>query len=115
MDRRGSVGPHRGAGPDPPWVRQGIRRRPQWGAMHAVTNPRILIEGDEATGTWYLLDCVTHAQENALKVLGVYDETYRRVDGTWRMSSMTLRFNWGENVGHVTPDNPMRILPRAEG
>jgi hypothetical protein len=50
-----------------------------------------------------------------LKVLGVYDETYRRVDGTWRMSSMTLRFEWGENVGHVTPDNPMRILPRAEG
>jgi hypothetical protein len=67
--------------------------------MHAVTNPRILIEGDEATGTWYLLDCVTHGQDNPLKVLGVYDETYRRVDGTWRMSSMTLRFKWARTSG----------------
>ena len=82
---------------------------PQWGAMHAVTNPRIRIDGDEATGRWYLLDCVTHGHGNPLKVLGIYDETYRRVDGQWRMSSMTLRFKWSEEVGHVAEDNPMRI------
>jgi hypothetical protein len=62
---------------------------------------------------WYLLDCVTHGHGNPLKVLGIYDETYRRVDGRWFMSSMTLRFKWSEEVGHVTEDNPMRIYRGA--
>jgi len=85
-----------------------------WTAMHAVTNPRIRIDGDEATGTWYLLDCSTVGFEQPLRVLGVYDETYRRVDGTWKMSSLTLRFKWSEVTGHVTPQNPMVRLPRRE-
>jgi SnoaL-like domain len=85
---------------------------PPWTAMHAVTNPRIRIAGDEATGTWYLLDCAT-VGEPPLRVLGVYDETYRRVDGAWKMSSLTLRFKWSENTGHVSDENPMkRLRPR---
>jgi hypothetical protein len=88
-----------------------------WTAMHAVTNPRIRISGDEATGTWYLLDCVTTVVEsNSLRILGIYDETYRRVDGAWKMTSLTLRFKWSHDIGHVTPDNPMRVLKRdSEG
>lgn len=85
------------------------RDAPPWMAMHAVTNPRIRIDGDGATGTWYLLDCAT-AGAQPLRVLGVYDETYRRVDGTWKMSSLTLRFKWSDEVGHVSEDNPMKTL-----
>jgi hypothetical protein len=101
-------------------IRRGYGRAyketPPWRAMHAVTNPRIKITGDEATGTWYLLDCTTlEPGMNPLRVLGVYDETYRRVDGVWKMSSMTLRFKWSDDVGQVSEDNPMRVLsPRAE-
>jgi hypothetical protein len=101
-------------------IRRGYGRAyketPPWRAMHAVTNPRIKITGDEATGTWYLLDCTAiEPGMNPLRVLGVYDETYRRVDSVWKMSSMTLRFKWSDDVGHVSEDNPMRVLsPRAE-
>lgn len=85
-----------------------------WTAMHAVTNPRIRIDGDEATGTWYLLDCSTMGFEQPPRVLGIYDETYRRDDGAWKMSSLTLRFKWSDATGHVSPDNAMVALPRRE-
>jgi SnoaL-like domain len=86
------------------------RDQPDWGAMHAVTNPRIKIDGDDATGTWYLLDCVTYGRQNPLRVLGVYDEEYRRVDGVWKMKRLTLRFKWSDDTGRVREDNPMQIL-----
>ena len=102
-------------------IRRGYGRAyketPVWQAMHAVTNPRIRITGDEATGTWYLLDCTTHGKgQSPLRVMGIYDETYRRVDGAWKMSSMTLRFTWSDEVGHVSDDNPMQMLrnPRSD-
>jgi hypothetical protein len=44
--------------------------------MHAVTNPRIRIDGDEATGTWYLLIARRWASSSRC-VLGIYDETYQ--------------------------------------
>jgi hypothetical protein len=91
------------------------RNAEQWTAMHAVTNPRIRIDGDDATGTWYLLDCTASgAGEPALGILGVYDETYRRVDGAWKISSMTLRFKWSNHLGRITPDTPMTLPPRRQ-
>jgi hypothetical protein len=92
------------------------REVPPWRAMHAVTNPRIRIDGDQATGTWYLLDLSTvGAHTEPMRVLGIYDETYRREAGGWKMSSMTLRFKWSEDVGHVSDDNPMRTLKPRNG
>ena len=87
---------------------------PPFGAMHCVTNPRIEIDGDSATGTWYLLDCTTHGEGPALNILAVYDETYRRVEGEWKYTSVTLQFKWSKHIGHVSDDNPMTIPPRAE-
>lgn len=97
-------------------IRKGYTRAydgaPTWGAMHAVTNPRIVIDGDTATGTWYLLDCTTHGDGPALNILAVYDETYRRVDGIWKYVSVALQFKWSSHIGHVSADNPMTVPPR---
>ena len=100
-------------------IRRGYGRAytdtPPWRAMHAVTNPRIRINGNEATGTWYLLDCSTVGFAQPLCVLGVYDETYAKVEGVWKMTSMTLRFKWSDEAGHITDDNPMKTLtPRVQ-
>ena len=87
----------------------------QFTAMHAVTNPRIRIEGDKATGTWYLLDCVLReSNENPLKVIGIYDEDYRREPEGWRIARLTLKFLWSAEQGRITPENPMRIPGRKE-
>ena len=80
-------------------------------AMHAVTNPRIRLDGDRATGKWYLLDLVLGpGDESPLKVVGIYDEDYVKVDGEWKMARLTLEFLWSADVGRVTPDNPMKRL-----
>jgi SnoaL-like domain len=83
-----------------------------WTAMHAVTNPRIRINGDAATGTWYLLDHNTKTAPGSTPtvVLGVYDEEYQKVNGEWKIASLTLRFKWSSQVGRVTSDNPMQML-----
>jgi ketosteroid isomerase-like protein len=88
------------------------RHGEQFTAMHAVTNPRIFVNGDEATGTWYLLDCSLREKDTPpLQIVGLYDEIYRRVDGEWRIHRLHLKFLWSSHLGHITPDNPM-TLPR---
>jgi len=89
------------------------RHGEQFTAVHAVTNPRIFVNGDEATGTWYLLDCTLRQKDiNPLQIVGLYDEIYRRVDGEWRIHRLHLKFLWSSHVGQITPDNPM-TMPRA--
>jgi len=62
-------------------------------------------------GTRHLLDCLTRGAD-PLQVLGVYDEQYRRINNTWKISTLTLRFKWSGDTGHITDDNPMKILKR---
>ena len=85
---------------------------PEFTAMHCVTNPRIVIDGDTAVGTWYLLDCMATGDGPALGILAVYDETYRRVDGEWKYTSVTLLFKWSRHIGHIDESSPMTIPPR---
>jgi len=97
-------------------IRKGYGRAyagaPQFGALHAVTNPRIVIDGDTAHGTWYLLDCAMRDRDTApLQIMGIYDEDYRRVDGDWKMARMDLKFLWSEHLGKITPANPMTMPP----
>jgi len=74
-------------------IRRGYRRAYQdaepWTSMHFVTNPRIAIEADTARGSWYLLNAVA-GSEQPVRLVGVYEDEYRRVDGSWRIASLTL-------------------------
>lgn len=66
--------------------------------MHAVTNHEINITGpDTAEGQCYLLDFVTgrEADQHPLLLLGLYIDTYVRVDGKWKISHTRLDVPWG--------------------
>jgi ketosteroid isomerase-like protein len=73
----------------------------EFATFHAVSNGSINVNGDTATGRFYLLDFVldTKASGNPLKMLGVYDDEYRREEGTWKISGIKLTFYWASHVG----------------
>jgi len=57
---------------------------------HTVTNPVVDVDGDTATGRWYLAlfsegdDGETGVQQ------ATYRDEFRRVDGEWRIESVTV-------------------------
>jgi len=56
--------------------------------IHQCHHPEIELDGDTATGTWYLYDKVL-VLEHGLMLTGAafYDDVYTRgADGTWRIS-----------------------------
>ena len=64
-------------------------------AVHMVMNPAIEVDGDTATGRWYLFQAATFqpaAKPAATALWGSarYDEEYVRVDGEWKFKSLRL-------------------------
>jgi hypothetical protein len=54
---------------------------------HRVTHPEIVIDGDEATGTWYLQDKVIVPEFDFLLIgAGFYHDRYRRTPDGWKIS-----------------------------
>ncbi|AYJ85486.1 nuclear transport factor 2 family protein (plasmid) [Sphingomonas paeninsulae] len=86
------------------------RDMPQFTAMHVVTNPRLAVTGNEAEGTWYLLDLtLREAHTNPLLLVALYEEKYRRIDGVWKYSFLKLNYLWSAEKGRITAENPMTI------
>ena len=65
-------------------------------AVHMVMNPIIEVDGDTATGIWYLFQACTYADGNqAVWGSARYDEEYVRVDGVWKFKHLKLSsFFW---------------------
>ena len=61
-------------------------------AIHYVMNPRIEVNGDKASGYWYLLEPCTMLEGGEQAVWGVakYEEEYARVDGEWKIRNLIL-------------------------
>ena len=60
--------------------------------VHLVTNERIEVDGDRATGRWSLLEPCTFSDGNvAVLGAGVYDEQYLRTDSVWKIARLELR------------------------
>ena len=70
------------------------KRRPF--AIHMVMNPIIEVNGDTATGIWYLFQPNTLAEGNrAVWGSARYDEEYVRVDGEWKFKNLRVTsFFW---------------------
>ncbi|MFL2503928.1 MAG: nuclear transport factor 2 family protein [Candidatus Azotimanducaceae bacterium] len=78
-------------------------------AMHHVTNHYIDILGpDTAEGRSYLHDVMTTVEPEGQPVVwyGLYDEDYRKVDGTWLISRSTLQFLWPQKMVTNTFEEP---------
>ena len=81
--------------------------------MHAVTNPIIQLNDDEATGKWFLIDLILGAgDENPLRIVAYYDDEYRRDRGRWRISRSDIRFIWTADTGRVLADES---IPKLRG
>lgn len=53
---------------------------------HRVTHPEIVVNGDEATGTWYLQDRVIAADFNFMLIgAAFYHDRYRRTSEGWKI------------------------------
>lgn len=58
--------------------------------IHQVSNALLKIDGDRATGRWYLWQpCVTGDQ--ALWLAGTYEDYYRRDAGAWHFERVDLQ------------------------
>lgn len=57
--------------------------------VHQCHHPELAVDGDTATGTWYLEDKVIITEQRMLLTgAAFYEDTYRReTDGVWRISS----------------------------
>ncbi|MFV0463904.1 MAG: nuclear transport factor 2 family protein [Nostocoides sp.] len=83
--------------------------------MHAITNPRIEVTGDQARGRWYLIDLhPAPGTWDPVRILGFYDDDFRRVDGTWRISRSSFVFHWVHpgtgHAGQVPSDDSLGTL-----
>ncbi|MBM4205932.1 MAG: nuclear transport factor 2 family protein [Gammaproteobacteria bacterium] len=63
-------------------------------AIHFFMQPEILIEGDNATCRWYLLEAATLLNSSAVWIAGTEDDHYQRVDEAWRISRMTVNLEF---------------------
>lgn len=65
--------------------------------VHMLTTPLIEIDGDRATGSWYLFGMVTSKTpdgEAARWVHGRYDNAYARVGEQWKISRLSYRYTF---------------------
>ena len=55
-------------------------------ALHQVGSGTLDIDGDTASGRWYLTEYTCDQEDNRGMVVGVYDDKYVKVDGSWYFS-----------------------------
>lgn len=74
-------------------------------AVHQVSNPLIEIDGNRATGQWFLWQPMVFG-EQAVWLSAVYEDQYVRVDGQWFYQHLKL------NIRMLTPfeEGPAKTL-----
>lgn len=65
--------------------------------MHNGHHPEITVDGDTASGIWYLQDIFVQLEHNQT-VMGsaLYHDEYRREDGEWRIAATGYERLWEE-------------------
>lgn len=64
---------------------------------HQPITPYIRVDGDRATGIWYLtgmITSVTPKGDEARWVQGRYDNEYVRANGSWKFSRLYFKYNF---------------------
>lgn len=78
--------------------------------MHNGHHPEITVDGDNASGLWYLQDIFINLEENTT-VMGsaIYEDTYVKVDGEWKIKTTNYERLW-EEIHPRSPD--IKLLAR---
>jgi hypothetical protein len=80
---------------------------------HRVTHPEIDVDGDEATGTWYLQDRVIVADFNfMLYGAAFYHDRYRRTPDGWRICATGYQRTYEVNMSTEAITN-FKVKPGA--
>ncbi len=75
--------------------------------MHHAHTPEIEVDGETAHGTWYLHDVFVNLEDDTtLEGSALYDESYAKLDGGWRIMFSTYARLWEE----TTPRDPRTKL-----
>lgn len=62
---------------------------------HMVHNPIVDVHGDTASAAWYLTAQTTiQPADQAVWVMGIYHDEFRRVGGDWKLSSLKFEFKY---------------------
>jgi ketosteroid isomerase-like protein len=60
-------------------------------SQHNIMNPRIDVNGDHATGIWYIMGPWTHTENKAEKWMTLrYDDDYLKIDGQWKYQHLRV-------------------------
>ncbi|MGB1879382.1 MAG: nuclear transport factor 2 family protein [Gammaproteobacteria bacterium] len=60
-------------------------------SQHNIMNPRIEVNGDRATGVWYIMGPWTYAETGEEKWFALrYDDDYVKVNGEWKYSHLRV-------------------------
>jgi ketosteroid isomerase-like protein len=60
-------------------------------SQHNIMNPRISVDGNHATGIWYIMGPWTYAENNEEKWLALrYDDDYVKVNGEWKYKHLRV-------------------------
>lgn len=82
--------------------------------MHNGHHPEICVDGDTATGIWYLQDIFVSLEHN-MTITGsaLYDDEYRLEQGQWRIAKTGYKRLWEEH--HKRGDDiSLRVKPIAD-
>jgi ketosteroid isomerase-like protein len=98
---------------------QMVASRVPGGRLHSVSNAIITVDGDHASGHWYLVDYdIEPGTTQPVRLLAAYHDTYRRDADRWRMSVTSLTIHrayrddpTGQRPGHETPRSAGQTLP----
>jgi hypothetical protein len=64
-------------------------------AIHHVMNPEIVVDGDHATGRWYLFQPCTFAEGGrAVWMAARYSDDYLRVGGEWKFHKVVVELSF---------------------
>lgn len=82
--------------------------------MHNGHHPEICVDGDTATGIWYLQDIFVSLEHN-VTIMGsaLYDDEYRLEKGQWRIARTGYKRLWEEHHQRGDEIN-LRVKPIAD-
>ncbi|CAA0107437.1 Bile acid 7-alpha dehydratase [BD1-7 clade bacterium] len=75
--------------------------------MHTGHHPEISVEGDRATGTWYLTDYfVSLDHDIQIEGSALYHDQYQRIDGVWKL----VRSEYDRLFEQITPRRKDQLI-----
>jgi hypothetical protein len=67
-------------------------------SQHNITNPRIVINGDRATGIWYLLGPWNNTKDGKnIWMTARYDDDYVKINGEWKYQHLRADVRMAED------------------